>query len=168
MILFKKNKKGFKKFKREAGFLMAEVLVAASIMTVSTLAAMYITQKSVEVSNGAVRASQAAFLLEEGAEVVRILRDNGWSNITSLTAGSTYYPLYSSGSWTLSGTPNTVGVFTRTVSISNVNRDNTTEDISANGTNDPGTKLVTVTVTWQNGGTTSSRTLSFYIMDIFS
>ena len=147
---------------------MIEIIVAVSIITVSILAAMAVTQKSVYVSRQAYHATQAAFLLEEGAEAVRIIRDNAWSNISSLTVGTNYYPTWAGGTWTLSQTANTVGIFTRTVTLASVNRDDTTKDIASAGTNDPGTKLVTVTVSWIEGGTTINKTLQFYIIDIFS
>ncbi|MFA5791956.1 MAG: hypothetical protein WC884_02875 [Candidatus Paceibacterota bacterium] len=160
--------KNFLKNKKNKGFMIVEVLIAASIITISILAAMTVTQKSVYVSRQAFHATQAAFLLEEGAEAVRVLRDNNWTNISLLTIGTNYYPTFSGGTWTLSSTPNTIDIFTRTVSTANVNRDNTTKDISSIGTNDPGTKLITVTVSWGEGGVTKTKTLQFYIMDIFS
>lgn len=151
------------------GFMMVEVLVAASIITVAILAAMGVAQKSVYVARQAFHLSQAAFLLEEGAEAVRIVRDNAWSNISGLTVGANYYPTFVGGTWTLSASTNTVGIFTRRVTFANVNRDNTTKDIvTSGGTLDTGTKLVTVTVSWGEGGTTVTKTLQFYIMDIFS
>lgn len=148
--------------------MTVEILVAASIITVSILAATGITQKSVAISRQALHAIQAGFLLEEGAEVVRILRDNTWSSISSLTNAMSYYPMFSGGTWTLSATANTVGIFTRSLTIASVNRDNVTKDISIIGTDDPGTKLVTITVSWNEGGTTATKTLKFYIIDIFS
>lgn len=147
---------------------MVEILVAVSIITVSTLASMAVAQKSIYISHQAFHTTQAAFLLEEGAETVRIARDNTWSNISGLSVGINYYPTFSSGTWTLSSTGNTVDIFTRTVSVANVNRDNTTKDISGSGTNDPGTKLITVTVSWVEGGVTITKTIQFYIIDIFS
>lgn len=147
---------------------MVEVLIAVSIITASILSAMAVAQKSIYVSRQAFHSTQASFLLEEGAEAVRVLRDNAWTNISSLTPNTNYYPTFSGGTWTLSLTPNTVGIFTRTATIATVNRDNTTKDISGTGTNDPGTKLVTVTVSWVEGGTTVTKTLQFYIMNIFS
>jgi len=149
------------------GFMMVEILVAISIITVSVLVAMTVTEKSVYISRQAFHTTQAAFLLEEGAEAIRIYRDNAWSNISSLTAGTNYYSTFTGGTWTLSSTANTVGIFTRTVSIANVNRDNDTKDIATVGTDDPGTKLVTVTVSWPEGGVTVNKTLQFYIIDIF-
>lgn len=145
-----------------------EVLVAITIITVAILATTTVAQKSIYVSSQALHAEQASFVLEEGAEAVRVLRDDAWSNISSLAPGTNYYPTFSAGTWTLSTTPNTVGIFTRKIAVANVNRDNTTQDISASGTNDPGTKLVTVTVSWLEGGTTVTKTLQFYILNIFS
>ncbi len=153
---------------KNRGFMMVEVLVAVSIITVSLLVAMTVAQKSIYVSQASFHATEATFLLEEGAEAIRILRDNTWTNISDLTANTNYYPAFSAGTWTLSGVASTVDIFTRTVSIASVNRDNNTEDISATGTDDPGTKLVTVTVSWPEGGTTMTKILQFYIMNIFS
>ncbi len=147
--------------------MVVEILVAVSIITASVLAAMAVTQKSVYISRQALHATQAAFLLEEGAEAVRIYRDNAWVNISGLTVSTNYYPTFSGGTWILSSTPNTVGIFTRTVSVASVNRDDTTKDISTTGTDDSGTKLATENVSWTEGGTTVTKTLQFYISNIF-
>jgi Tfp pilus assembly protein PilV len=156
------------KISKNKGFMMIEILVATSIIAVAILAAMTVSQKSVYVSRQAFHATQAAFLLEEGAEAVRILRDDDWVNISSLTEATDYYPTFTGLTWTLSPTANNVGIFTRTVQIGGVSRDDSTADISEAGTSDPGTKLVTVTVSWVEGGVTITKTLPFYIMDIFS
>lgn len=148
--------------------MAVEILVAISIITASVLAMMAVSQKSVFITRQSFHSTQAAFLLEEGAEAVRIFRDNAWSNISSLTPSTDYYPAFSGGTWVLNSTPNTVGIFTRTVSVSNVNRDDTSKDIAEIGTNDADTKLVTITVSWPEGGVTISKTLQFYIMNIFS
>lgn len=150
------------------GFLLIEVIVAFSIMSLSVIAAMWVSQKSIAVSRQALHTASAGFLLEEGAEAVRIVRDNAWTNISSLTNGTNYYPTFSGGTWTLSTTANTVGIFTRMVTVASVSRDVATSDISSSGTNDPGTKLVTVTVSWVEGNTTISKTLQFYITNLFS
>ena len=87
---------------------MIEVLVATSIITVSILVAMAVAEKSVYVSRQAFHTSQAAFLLEEGAETVRIFRDNGWSNISGLTVSTNYYPAFSGNTGVLSTTSNPI------------------------------------------------------------
>lgn len=140
-------KKNFK----NTGFMVVEVLIAASIITVSILSATMVAQKSIYVSRQAFHNTQVAFLLEEGAENVRIARDNAWSNITTLNSSEQ------------------IGIFTRTAVASSVNRDDTTKDIvNSGGTLDPGTKLITVTVYWFDGGQTITKSLQFFISDIFS
>jgi Tfp pilus assembly protein PilV len=150
------------------GFLMVEVLVAISIITVSILVAMSVSQKSVYISRQSLHVSQAAFLLEEGAEAVRILRDNNWGNISALVAGTDYYLTFSGGTWILSTTPNVIDIFTRKVIMSNVNRDSLTQDISGVGVDDPQTKLFTISISWIEGGVVITKTLPFYITDLFS
>src|SRR3989344_2545449 len=153
---------------KNLGFLMVEVLVVVAIITGAVLVAMGVAQKSIYVYRQALHTQQAAFLLEEGAEGVRIIRDNGWDNISSLTFVSDYYLVFDGGTWILSTTSNTAGIFTRKVNVSAVNRDNVTGDISGEGTEDAGSRLITITVSWLEGGTTVTKTLPLYIMDIFS
>jgi len=157
-----------KKFFYNQGFMMVEILIVASIISVSVLAFMAVAQKSIYLSRQSLHTAQAVFLLEEGAEAVRVLRDNNWDNITALSTNTTYYPTFTGGTWTMSDTPSTVGIFTRTVDIDSVNRDNITDDIAVSGTADDGTRLVTVNVSWLEGGNTVTKTLSFYISNIFS
>lgn len=145
-----------------------EIIIASSILVAMILSALSVAQKSIALSRQGVHAMQANFLLEEGAEVVRILRDNAWSNVSSLNLGINYYPLFSVDNWTLPIAVNNVGIFTRTVVVSSVSRDATTGSIvSSGGILDTGTKLVTVHVSWMEGATTVTKVLPFYIMDIF-
>ncbi|MEK7588621.1 MAG: hypothetical protein AAB438_02270 [Patescibacteria group bacterium] len=162
-------KKNYFNFKSKKGFMVLEILIAASIITMTILASSSITQKSIAISRQSIHAAQASFLLEEGAEAVRVYRDNTWSNISGMTVGSEYYPEFSGGTWTFSTTPSTIDIFTRKVVVANVNRDATSNDIvTSGGVYDSGTKLFTVTVLWEENGQTITKTLSFYLADIFS
>lgn len=160
------------KRKLVCGFMVVEILVAVSIITISILAAMTVAQKSVYVSRQAFHSTQAGFLLEEGAEAVRILRDNAWTNISELNVNTNYYLKFSGGTWITSTTDSdgTVGIFTRKITFANVNRDANYNIVTSGGTLESSifSKLVTVTVSWLEGGTTVTKTLQFYLMDIFS
>lgn len=155
-------------FSNKKGFMMVEIVIVASIIAVAFIAIIAVAQKSLQVGRQSIHVSQANFLLEEGAEAVRIARDNAWTNISNLTLGTNYYPTFSGGTWTLSTTPSTVGIFTRKVVLSAVNRNAGTGNIDPAGTLDTGTKLVTLTVSWQEGGITKTKTILFYINDLFS
>jgi Tfp pilus assembly protein PilV len=154
---------------KSRGFLTVEILVAVSIITLSVLAVMGVAQKSVALARQSLHATEATYLLEEGAEAVRVVRDGAWSNISAMTLGTNYYPTFTGGTWTLSTTASNVGIFTRSITLAAVNRDDTTQDIvNSGGTLDSSTKLVTVSVSWVEGTATVTKTLSFYIADIFS
>jgi Tfp pilus assembly protein PilV len=164
MIFVKKIKKKF-----TTGFMTMEILVATSIITLSILATTAVVQKSAQVSRQALHSVQAISLLEETGEIIRILRDNGWDNISSLSVSTNYYPIFLSDIWKVSTEASSVDIFTRKFVVSNVNRSNTTFDIvTSGGILDPKTKLINVDVFWLEGGITVTKSLSFYIIDIFS
>ena len=151
------------------GFMMIEILIAVSIIVILIFTTMIVVQKGISISRQSLHGTQASFLLEEGGESVRILRDNAWTNISNLSLSTTYYPTFTGGTWTLTTTPNKVDSFTRTITVSTVKRDATTGDIvSSSGVLDAGTKLITVNVSWQEEGQTMSKNLSFYLSNIFS
>ena len=72
---------------------------------------------------------------------------------------------------TLAGTIPTYpidGIFRRTVIFYPVSRDVNDDIVSSGGTIDARTKKVVVTTTWTTGGVSNSKSLSFYIADIFN
>lgn len=162
------NKKNYK-----GGFSLIEVLIACVIISTSTFALMSASAKGNQLSVKAVRQTQASFLLEEGAEAVKSIRDADWANISGLTVGTTYYLSFNTGTnvWSLGTTPTSPvdSIFTRTVVFSAVNRDANDDIVSSGGTLDARTKMVTVSVSWTtSGGEASSKDLVFYLSDIFN
>ena len=149
------------------GSLMVEVIIVVSILTVSVLATSAVAQKSIYLARQSLNQSKTAFLLEEGAEGTRIVRDNAWSNISSLTLSTDYYLSFSGGTWTFSTTPFLVGIFTRKVMFSSAYRDGD-QNLASSGALDDQTRLVTVDVSWTDGGQTLSKTMQFYLSDLFS
>lgn len=149
------------------GIALVEILVASAILTGALLVILTSVQKSVELSRQSVEKLQASFLLEEGAEAVKIIRDGGWSGITTLSTANTYYIDYSSSTPSLTTTLTKIDQFTRTITVSDVYRDSN-DDIANSGTLDSGTRKITVTVTWTSERGILTEALSFYISNIFS
>ena len=154
--------------------MMVEIIVATSIIAVSVLACLIVAQKSISLSIRAVHTTEAAYLLEEGAESVKIFRDsNTWANFVTLFNTSSVYCMAGTVPNWATALPTTspcteVGIFTRTINVANVNRDATTGDIvSSGGALDSGTKLFTVTVGWLEGGSQITKTLKFYVTNLF-
>ncbi|HSX57967.1 MAG TPA: hypothetical protein VLE47_01685 [Candidatus Saccharimonadales bacterium] len=153
------------KFKtNEKGFGLIEIIITGVIISISFVAFLTFILFSRDASSKAQRNTEAVAKAEEALEVVRKLRDDGYTaNITSKTVGTTYYPTLVSNAWTLSTTnPNTY--YTTTIVLSTVARDGSF-NIAGSGTVDPNTKKVAATVSWNDSGT-KNVVLTTYITNI--
>lgn len=140
------------------GFGLIEIVVAVAIISISFFALAGVSQIALRVVHKSTEETRANFLLEEGIEIVRLLRDETWTgNIDSLSVSTVYYPVYNTGlnEWQLSTTnPGAIdGIFTRTISFANVYRRDSDDDIVDPASPDPktvdgGTREVTITVSW--------------------
>ena len=114
---------------------------------------------------------QATLLLEEGIEVVKVLRDVSWTNkIATLTPGTSYSLAFTNSVWTSTTTSHgryIDGDFDRTFTLGNVYR-NSSDSIAPSGTLDPGTKKVVVSVSYSTLLGTTTKTMSAYITNLFS
>lgn len=141
------------------GFGIIEVIVAMAIFV--TMAATGVTSilHSFSINRLGNEETQAHMLAQQGIEAVRSIRNQNWTNmdIGNSTCGSSqnHGLATGTGSWTFSGTSQTLERFTRVITLENVCRD-TNGFISSSGTvYDPDIKFVTADVTWDF---TSSRT----------
>lgn len=156
------------KNKNKRGFGMAEAVIAVSILTSFVIVVAGVNTLYLNIALGDKQPLSASTLLEEGIEAVKFLRDDDWTdNIASLTSGTPYYLNFNSG-WSLSTTPAPSGIFTRTITFSDVYRDPSDDIVSAGGVLDPGTKFVTIEVTWQSKNGSSTRNLKTYITNLFN
>jgi len=151
---------------KKQGFGLVEAMVAVAIISASFLALTGVNHTSLKLSREVGRATQAAFLLQEGVEAARVMRDRSWRNeILPLSATDTYSPEFRNGSWyaTTSTTTLIDNLFQRTFIFNSVYRD-TNDDIADSGTLDPETRKLTVTVAWGS----VSKSISTYVTDLFN
>jgi hypothetical protein len=148
------------------GVSLVEMVVVSAVLGTTMLFVIGGVRTSVQLSILSVERAQSAALLEEGAEVVRFLRDSAWTNISNKTVGTNYYPLFTGGTWTLTTTPTTIGEFTRTVVFANAYRDGSNK-FAASGTLDADSRLVTITNQWSTLSGTRTESLTLYISNIF-
>lgn len=157
--------------RRTAGFTLIEIVLAASILSTFMMSISLYYKKILDVSQDTTRHIQSGFLLEEGIEAVKLLRDTSWtSKIATLSAGTTYYLYWTGTVWTSTTTKQVVeNVFTRSFAVANVNRD-ASDNIAAAGTLDSGSKKVTFSVAWPRKGARATTTDSAeaYIMNLFN
>ena len=155
--------------KKQSGFGLVEMLVGAAVLSVSLLGISSFFQKTLEVSSLTQSAVQGDYLLEEGIEVVKLLRDAGYANnIAKLSTTTPTYLVWNGTNWATSTTNTFIdGRFERSILAGEVARD-VNGDITTFGTFDPNTKLITVTVAWQARGATTTKTIQTYITNIFN
>lgn len=157
--------------KATRGFTLVEALIASAVALVVILGVTSAFTQGLRASSNNTAHVQAAFLEEEGLEAVRLLRDDSWNtNIATQSAGVPFYLTYNGTTWRATTTAAYIdGRFFRAVTLDNVNRDNSSQDIvSSGGTLDANTKKVTVSVSWYEHGATTTRSLQTYLTNIFS
>jgi Tfp pilus assembly protein PilV len=157
----------------QKGMSLVEAMVGIAVISFVFLALIGAYDRFFAAELDVQPTTKAAYLVEEGIEAVKILRDTSWSsNIATLSTSSTYYLSFATSTalWTNSTTENVIdSVFYRTFTISDLMRDSTTKDIvSSGGVYDPDTKKITIGVSWRNGNGTSTKAVSTYITNLFS
>ncbi len=160
------------KTKFKSGLSLVEVLIASAIIatSVASIIGAYGGLTSLSIKNTPY--VQAAMLLEEGTEAVKMMRDNSWSsNISNKTNGVPYgFSWNSSTGWSATtSVPLVDEFFYRTVTFSAVSRDSTSFDIvTSGGAVDSGTRKATVSVSWVHNGATTTRSIDMYIHNRFN
>lgn len=153
------------------GFTILEIVLGIAMITAFLVSNSYYYKKVLDVSEETTHSIQSGFLLEEGVEAVKLLRNESWStNIDPLVAGTPYYLHWTGAAWVLTTTPEQVEtVFTRTLKFENVNRDGSDDIVTSGGALDAGTKKVVVDVSWSSKGNraTSTKSVEAYVMNLF-
>ncbi|MES2213963.1 MAG: prepilin-type N-terminal cleavage/methylation domain-containing protein [Patescibacteria group bacterium] len=156
-----------KKFIFNKGFTLVEMIIATAIILGFVLVLVGVVNTYIKSSLRNVPATTAAYLAEEGIEAVKYMRQVSWSGQIATLSSEPYYLAWQSGSWTVTTTPSTIdSVYTRTVTVSSVQRDSSSNIVSSGGTVDPNTRQVTASVTWPYKNATTTRSLSTYITNL--
>lgn len=169
--MFLKTQKN-KKSPFSSGLILLEVVISVSILLIIFLSLIAVYNNYIKISLNNIPLIKSSYLLEEGVEAVKIMRDTSWSSkIAPITLDTNYYLVYDSGLATFDVTltpENPIdSMYQRTIVFSSVFRDSD-DDIQSSGTLDPDTLKVTVTVSWYDGSTTTAKQLSTYITNMFS
>ncbi len=151
---------------KNRGIALIEIVIGAAIISIGilTINSTYNTYVKYALANQ--RNIEAAYLLEEGLEIVGYIRDASWSNFGALSTTSTHYVTFTS-TWATTSSPEYVdGIFQRSISVTDVFRDGG-NDIAESGAFDPDARKVTVTVAYFQGDATTTKSLSSYLLNVF-
>ncbi|MFH1423364.1 MAG: hypothetical protein ABIG29_00165 [Candidatus Nealsonbacteria bacterium] len=139
------------------GISTIEILLAVSILGVTLISFFSLIGFSLKVAGLVDQTTRANALAQETMEAVRDFRDQtSWlsDGLGVLSVDIPYYP-EKTGTvpprWDLVSGQGTVDIFTRQVIFEEVYRD-ASDNIVAAGAEDPETKKVKVTVSWQERG----------------
>ena len=154
---------------KQNGFSLLEIVIGVGIIAISIFSLMAVSVLSFKVIEENTKNIQAAFLLEEGVEALKVLRDSSWTNnIAPLSGGADYYLDFSNGSWQATSSNIYIDdVFERKFTLENVNRDTNDDIVSSGGTLDPDTKKLSLFVSWYGRNGTTTQSISTYITNLF-
>lgn len=153
--------------KKNQGFTLVEVLISATIILVAVVSLIGVHSLYLRTALSNNEAIQAAYLAEEGIEAVRFWRNSSWSaNIASVSLNTPYGLSFNGTSWATTSSES-IGNFSRTITLSVVERNASSDIVSTGGTIDTDTVLVTSAVSWMKGGATTTKAISTYLTNLY-
>lgn len=140
------------------GQSLFEIVIALALFLIAVSGIGMVLYGNFETANTSLSRAQAAAKLQESIQAVRSIGGSDWSQVIDGTYGLSY----AGGAWSLTPSPDTDGVYTRQVTVSSVERD-VGCNIVASGTQDPDTKFISATVSWQQALEAVSSTIQTYV-----
>jgi hypothetical protein len=144
------------------GISIIELLLGAGILTMSLSALLGFLVFALSTASLVKQQTQALTLAEGALETLRNFRDgtawnvddpqNQYDGLGKAQLGVPYHMGMSGDTpprWQLLSGVQTLGMFTRSIVLENVQRDVESAIVAGGGIDDPNTKKVTVTVSWQ-------------------
>ncbi|MEK7529276.1 MAG: hypothetical protein AAB592_05915 [Patescibacteria group bacterium] len=110
--------------KNNKAAILIEILIAIGILIIMSSMVANTSATMISSSSESEKRLQAGALAQEGIEAVRTIRDYQWDAVTAGNHGLHNENRY----WEFSGTSETIGIFTREITITNVDLD--TKDIT--------------------------------------
>lgn len=145
------------------GSTLLEVVLVTFLFGVIGTGLVATLVSSSQTSKRGMEHTVAAGYIKEGIEATRSIRDRDWSELSNGTHGLST----SAGYYDFSGTSDSLGMYTRTITIEDVYRSGgLTSDISASGTLDSAAKKITVNVNWEGTDShTKNLDAVFYVLN---
>lgn len=140
----------------QKGISVIEVLVAIAVLLISFIGIFGILVFSLQTSSSIRKTTLANFLAQETIEAVRNFRNGTTWNMDglgTLTTEVAYHQEQTGDAppqWTLALGEEIINGFSRKVIFESVDRDTNDNIVESGGTDDPETRKITVTVSWQD------------------
>ena len=134
------------------GFSIVEILVAMGIIIIISVTGVTTILHSFSMNRLGDEKTEAIIYASEGMEALKSIKNQDYYSIVAGTYGFDN----SGGLWAFQGSSNTNGKFTRQVTVESVSRDSSEDIVTSGGFDDPNTKKITSTVTWDFSPTRSN------------
>ena len=145
--------------KSQKGQLLIELLIAVGVAAIFLPILLSGLVSSRDGKAQQKQRLEGLTILKEAQDATRSVREKGWAEFA---VANTYFPLEVNSSWTLATGSSTLNGFTRQVVISDVQRDNNGVIVTSNGTVDPSTKKVVITISWTKPYASSVSSTEYY------
>ena len=157
-----------RKIRKNTGVSLIEVIIGTSIILIAFVSLVTTYNFFLKTALKNTEQIQSAYLLEEGLEAIRSVRDSSWDeNITPLSQGVSYGLTFDGSKWVVNYSPLMIdNKFYRELAVDDVYRD-VNDDIASSGTLDSNTKFFTVNVSFIKDGATTTKSISGYLSKIF-
>lgn len=120
-----------------AGFSLVEVVIGTSLILLSLTGLVAASSFYLKAGGKSTGNLKAAFLLQEGVEAVTLMRDDAWSNLSSLAAKTPYHLSWNGAKWVATTTAILAdNAFIRTFQLDAVYRRDSDKDIVASSSQD--------------------------------
>ncbi|KXJ98309.1 MAG: hypothetical protein UZ19_OD1000741 [Parcubacteria bacterium OLB19] len=154
----------FKKQTNNRGVALVEVLIGVTLVTIIVAFVGLAVTQFVNTRNVILSDTKKMYLAEEGYEIVRYLRDENWSNVSSLTNDTYYFLQVSTTTLSIGGSSELIdGVYNRSFLVQPVYRGasgSIVDQAAAGAVLDSDTKKLIVYVSDTNGTTSVSALLT--------
>jgi prepilin-type N-terminal cleavage/methylation domain-containing protein len=150
---------------RQRGVSLIEVLIAAAVISLVLVGLVMVGNLALKISVQLKKNIIATNLAAEVIEATKAVKQESWSNISSLALSVPYHPTKTGSpqKWTLTPDSESVDGFLRQVILSPVYRDTNDDIVTSGGTLDPETKKITASVFWSERGQNYQTNLTLYL-----
>ena len=153
----------------QKGISIVEVVIASAIISLAMISITNVYGNFLTLSLANTEKVQAVFLLDEGVEAIKIMRNYSWASVASSTESTNYYLTWENSRWISTTTPNTIdGKFIRTFTVADVYRDPITLNIvNSGGVLNNDSKIINLDISWNHKGSISSKQIRFFIFNLY-
>ena len=144
----------------QSAFTLIEIIISIALISIIIPTILLSFSTFNQNKNTQHHKSQALLYLAEAEEAIRVIKQKDFNEFSQ---AGVYYPLINNGTWELNpGTETINGIYNRQILVQSVQRDSQNNIVTSNGTNDPSTKKITITV-FYNISTNEYIENTFYI-----